>query len=88
MAEHQYFTVDATACTIPERGALAIYCGDRPKRHDDGTTSHSLRGPLLVLPPDMWGDPEGIMAKVAKVLNDNAHLFFDSAPKQQEQEGG
>ena len=38
-----------------------------------------LRGPLLIIPPDMWGDPEGIAEKVAKVLNDNASLFFDSA---------
>lgn len=40
---------------------------------------HSLRGPLLVMPPDMWADPDKIAAKVARVLNDSAHLFFDSA---------
>ena len=80
MTDHQYFTVEPTACTIPKRGALAIYCGDAPRRNEaEGTTSYSLRGPLLIIPPDMWGDPEGIAEKVAKVLNDNASLFFDSA---------
>lgn len=38
-----------------------------------------MSGPLLIIPPDMWRDPDGIAAKVASVLNDNAHLFFDSA---------
>ena len=80
MAEHQYFTVEHTACTIPERGALAIYYGDAPRRNEaDGTTSHSLRGPLLIIPRDMWAASDEIAAKVARVLNDNAHLFFDSA---------
>ena len=80
MTDHQYFTVEPTACTIPKRGALAIYCGDAPRRNEaEGTTSYSLRGPLLIIPPDMWGDPEGIAEKVARVLNDNASLFFDSA---------
>ena len=38
---------------------------------------------VLIIPPDMWGDPEGIAEKVAKVLNDNASLFFDSAKNNQ-----
>lgn len=81
-AEHDYFSVEGTALTIPKRGALAIYCGDAPRRNEEeGTTSFSLRGPLLLMPQEMWDDPEGTMAKIAKVLNDNAHLFFDSAPK-------
>lgn len=83
MNEHQYFTAEATACTIPKRGALAIYCGDAPRRNEaDGTTSHSMRGPLLIIPPEVWSDPEGIAGKVAKVLNDHAHLFFESARAQ------
>lgn len=77
---HQYFSIEATACTIPKRGALAIYCGDAPRRNEaKGTTSHSLRGPLFIMPPDMWSDPEEVAEKVARVLNENAHLFFDSA---------
>ena len=68
-------------------GAEAItmtYCGDAPRRNEaEGTTSYSLRGPLLIIPPDMWRDPEGIAEKVAKVLNDNASLFFDSAKNDQ-----
>ena len=80
MTDHQYFTAEPTSCTIHERGALAIYCGDAPRRNEAaGTTIHSLRGPLLIIPPGMWGDPEGIAEKVARVLNDNASLFFDSA---------
>lgn len=78
--KHKYFTVGHTACTIPDRGALSIICGDAPRRDEaKGTTSYSLRGPLLLIPPDMWDDPDEIAAKVARVLNDNAHLFFDSA---------
>lgn len=80
MSDHQYFTVETTSITVQKRGALAIYCGDAPRRNvADGTTSHSLRGPLFIMPPDMWSDPEKVAEKVAKVLNENAHLFFDSA---------
>lgn len=77
--KHEYFSVETTALTIPKRGAVAVYAGAAPRKHADGSTSHSLRGPLLIIPPDMWADPDGIAAKVARVLNDNAHLFFDSA---------
>ncbi|HLS19465.1 MAG TPA: hypothetical protein VK090_06620 [Paracoccaceae bacterium] len=78
--EHQYFTVEETVLTITKPGALAIYCGDAPRRNErDGTTAHSMRGPLLIMPQDFWGDPEEIAGKVAKLLNDNAHLFFSSA---------
>lgn len=77
--KHEYFTVEHTACTIPARGALAIYAGDAPRKNADGSTSYSMSGPLLIIPPDMWRDADGIAAKVARVLNDNAHLFFDSA---------
>ena len=80
MTDHKYFTVENTACTIPERGALAIVCGDAPRRNEaEGTTSYSLRGPILIMPPDMWNDPEGPAAKVARILNENAHVFFKSA---------
>lgn len=76
---HEYFSVETTSCTIRKGGALAIYCGDAPRKNDDGTTSHSLRGPLLIMPHEMWNDPETVAGKVARVLNENAHLFFDSA---------
>ena len=83
---HEYFTVEHTACTIPKRGALAIVCGDAPRRNvEAGTTSYSLRGPLFVIPPDMWDDAEEVARKVAKLLNDNAHLFFSSAKKDDEE---
>jgi hypothetical protein len=79
VSEKDYFTVETTSLTLPKRGALAIFCGDKPKKGPNGGTSCSLRGPLLLMPPEMWDDPEETLAKVAKVLNDNAHLFFDSA---------
>lgn len=78
MAEHQFFTVEATATTINVRGALAIYCGDAPRHNEDGSTTYSLRAPLLIMPPDMWADAEGVAAKVADLLNAHAHLFFDA----------
>jgi hypothetical protein len=74
-----YFTVEPTSCTIRDRGALAIYCGDKPRKNEDGSTSLSLRAPLLLMPPEMFCDAEEVMEKVARVLNENAHLFFDSA---------
>lgn len=87
MSDKDYFTVEATSLDIPRSGAMAIFCGDKPKRHEDGSTSYSLRGPLLLMPPEMWDDPEDIMAKVAKVLNENAHLFFSSAVDERAHEG-
>lgn len=81
--KHEYFSVDPTSMVIPKSGALAIICGDAPRRNAvDGTTSYSLRGPLLIIPPELWDAPDEIAAKVARVLNDNAHLFFDSAATQ------
>ena len=77
--DRDYFTVEPTSLTIPRSGALAIFCGDKPKKHPDGGTSFSLRGPLLLMPQEMWDDPDETMAKVARVLNENAHLFFSSA---------
>lgn len=79
MIERDYFTVEETSATIPSRGALAIFAGDKPRKNADGSTSHSLRGPLLLMPQEMWSDADETMAKIAKLLNDNAHLFFDSA---------
>lgn len=81
MTDHQYFTVEGTALTIQKRGALAIYCGDAPRTNADGSTSHSLRAPLLILPPDLFEDGEEEIRKVAQLLNANAHLFFSSAAK-------
>lgn len=79
MTECNYFEADRTACTIPTRGARAIICGDKPRKNADGTTSYTLRGPLLIMPNDMWGDPDEIMEKVARILNEHAAEFFDSA---------
>ncbi|RHZ96495.1 hypothetical protein D1114_07240 [Cereibacter sphaeroides] len=78
-AEGKYFTVAPTACTIRTLGALAIYCGDVARKNPDGSTSISLRAPLLLMPPEMFRNPQETMATVARVLNENAHLFFESA---------
>ncbi len=75
----EYFTVEATALTIPERGAMAIYAGDKPRKNADGTTSYSMRAPLLLMPEGMFHDEAALLQKIAKLLNENAHLFFDSA---------
>ena len=80
MADQEpYFTVEPTSLTIPKRGALAIFAGDRPKDMGNGAKSYSLRGPFLIIPQEMWEGEAELAAKVAQVLNENAHLFFDSA---------
>ncbi|MCC6470317.1 MAG: hypothetical protein IT563_18500 [Alphaproteobacteria bacterium] len=79
MSEKDYFTVERTALRIPKCGAQAIVCGDKPRKNDDGTTSYSLRAPMLLIPPDLFDDADNIMQKVASILNDHAHEFFDSA---------
>ena len=75
----QYFTVEQTSYTIREGGAWAIFAGDAPRDNGDGTRSYSLRGPLLLMPPDMWSEDSEIMGKVAAALNDRAADFFESA---------
>lgn len=76
---HTYFEVEPTARTIQRPGALAIYCGDAPRKNSDGSTSHSLRAPMLLMPPEMFEDAEEVMRKIASVLNKHAAEFFDSA---------
>jgi hypothetical protein len=76
---HEYFTAEETSLTISTGGALAIFAGDSPRHNADGSTNHALRAPLLLMPQEMWSGQDELMAKIAKVLNDNAHVFFDSA---------
>lgn len=83
MLDRDYFTVEPTSCTISVRGALAIFCGDKPCRNADGSTTHSLRAPLLIMPQEIWHDPEETMMKVAAVLNRHAAMFCPSAPDRQ-----
>lgn len=78
-----YFTAAPTALTIPKRGALAIYAGEKPRKLADGGVSMGLRGPLLIMPPEMWIDGEEMMADIARLLNENADRFFDSAKDKQ-----
>lgn len=83
MEKHEYFSVEPTSATIMKRGALAIYCGDAPRKNDDGSVSHSLRAPLLMLPPGTFRDSDEIMRIVAAILNENASRLFPSAASQQ-----
>ena len=80
--KHQYFTVGGTALTIHKPGANAIYCGDAPRKNTDGTTSHSLRAPLLIMPPDMFSSEVETLEMIAQALNENASLFYPSANKE------
>lgn len=79
MEDKPYFTAETTSLTLPKRGCLAIYAGEKPRKNANGSTSYSMRGPMLIMPNDMWHDDKDLIEKVAKLLNDNAHLFFDSA---------
>lgn len=78
MSEHRYFTVQPTALTIRETGALAIYCGDAPRQTETGT-NYPLRAPLLVMPPALFTNAEETMARVASVLNAHAGEFYPEA---------
>lgn len=74
-----YFTVESTALTIRKSGALAIWAGDKPRKNENGSTSYSLRAPLLILPQDLFENGEEELRKVCYLLNQHAHLFFSSA---------
>lgn len=79
MDAENYFTVETTSLTIPKRGAKAIYAGDKPRKNADGTTSFSMRAPLLLMPGGMFKDEDEVLRKVVDLLNVNAAIFFDSA---------
>jgi len=88
MPEHRYFEVERTALTIPRRGALAIYCSDAPRRDAaTGATTYSLRAPLLLIPDEMFEDAQEIAEKVARILNDHAGEFYQSARGGEDAEG-
>lgn len=78
MSDHQYFTAEPTSLTIERSGALAIFCGDAPRKVEGGT-SRSLRGPLFIMPQEMWEDADETAKTAAAVLNQSAHRFFKSA---------
>lgn len=82
MAE-DYFTVETTSLTIPKRGAKAIFAGDKPKKNADGTSSFSMRAPLLLMPEGMFHDEDDVLRKIVDLLNANASIFFDSAKAEQ-----
>lgn len=77
---HVFFDVDRTSARAP-RDAWAVHFTDAPVRNEaERTTTHSLRFPILLV--SEWpSDPEGLARAVAAVLNENAHLFSQRAPK-------
>lgn len=82
---HSYFTVARTnARPHKDGGKIAVHFSDAPKRNEEaGTTSYSMIWPgLLVV--DGISEPEGFAATVAEILNENAHRFFESAPRPKE----
>lgn len=79
MDDTPYFTVEPTAMTIPKRGSLAIYCGDKSRTNEDGTRSLFMRAPLLLMPDGMFSDAPEVMEKVARILNEHAAEFYASA---------
>ena len=79
MMDRDYFTVEETALTIPKRGAKAIYAGDRPRKNANGTTSYSMRAPLLLMPSGMFQNEDAVLQKIVDLLNANASAFFESA---------
>ena len=81
MADHKYFTVETTSLTLRKSASLAIYCGDRPRRNADGSTSHSLRAPMAIIPPELFDDEDEMATTIAEVLNENAHRFYKSATR-------
>lgn len=79
MMDSDYFTVEKTALTIPKRGAKAIYAGEKTRKNADGTTSYSMRAPLLLMPSGMFYDEDAVLQKIVDLLNANASAFFESA---------
>lgn len=79
MTDHKYFTVETTSLTRLPHLATAIYCGDRPRQNADGSTNHSLRAPMAIIPPELFDDEEEMAATIGEVLNENAHRFYKSA---------
>lgn len=79
MTDHKYFTVETTSLTLRKSGSLAIYCGDSPRRNADGSTNHSLRAPMAIIPPELFDEEEEMATTIGEVLNENAHRFYKSA---------
>lgn len=76
-----YFDAQPTSCTIPSRGAWAVYAGEQPYRTERGI-SYPLRFPM-VLVPDFITPQEGTAKAVAEVLNENAGRFFPARDGQE-----
>lgn len=78
--DRPYFDVSTTAATIPNRGAFAIYAGDKPRRTDRGV-SYPLRFPMLLM-TDYVCNQAPVMQAVADVLNQHGERFFPAGGEQ------
>lgn len=74
--EGENFHLAATAMTIQQRGALAIYAGPKTQVMPDGTRRIGMNAPMLIMPPQVFSEPRSIMERVAKILNANDTAFF------------
>ena len=80
MSEHTVWTVDSTAYLRNldredmESECIAIHYQSPPKRNENGTTSHSLRYPLLVVSLYV-GQPREVADRVAAILNAHWDTF-------------
>jgi hypothetical protein len=76
--KHEYFKVGNASSLAHPKDGLCIFAGDAPVRHDDGTTSFSLRAPIVTI-SSIINDREQIAEVIAEILNENAHRLFSSA---------
>lgn len=83
----QYFTVGFTSVEMESKRepgvrkvlpALTIFSAD-PVVTPDGAIKACAPWPFLVITPGLWSDEQERAERVAKLLNENAHLFFESA---------
>lgn len=75
-ARHECFTVDSTAYlrnldrADRARRCVAIHYQPPPVANGNGSTSISLRAPILIV--SLWlEEPDEIAARVARILNDH-----------------
>lgn len=83
----QYFTVGFSLMDMGSKSepgvfkrhrACTIFSAD-PVATPDGTIKTCAPWPFLVIPPGLWSDEQQTAESLAKLLNENAHLFFKSA---------
>ena|SRR5688572_20702115 len=85
MKEHKYFSIGYASHIANPKDGMCIFAGEAPTRNDNGSTSFSLRAPMVLI-SEVVGDRYEIAKTVEAVLNENAHRFFSSAANSQSQD--